>query len=262
MHSRFDTEARVAVTQAVDIARELGHSEVGPDHLLLGLLANPRGAAYAALTRRGLELQTAREIVATRHVATVDHHPVDGDTAEAATAATSYDEDRTALRAIGIDLDRVRAAVRSNLGQDLTDGWGSRSERRGRGRGRGKGGARGPRREGGQHHPHDHAHAEGRGRGRRGPRSRRGEGPAFSPELRGLLRDVRHAVLRDRLDADATHDRGPSGRVAGMTGARLLLALTQSDDAVVRQILAGATDLDALRAEAEVAGSSTPDQQQ
>ncbi len=43
MHSRFDTEARIAVAQATDIARELGHREVGPDHLLLGLLANMRG---------------------------------------------------------------------------------------------------------------------------------------------------------------------------------------------------------------------------
>ena len=44
-----------AVTQAADIARELGHTEIGPGHLLLGLLANPRGTAYAALRDHGLD---------------------------------------------------------------------------------------------------------------------------------------------------------------------------------------------------------------
>ena len=72
MHSRFDTEARIAVAQAADIARELGHTEVGPDHLLLGLLANARGTAYAALTDHGLRLDAAREIVAAQHVDPVD----------------------------------------------------------------------------------------------------------------------------------------------------------------------------------------------
>ncbi len=232
MHSRFDTEARIAVAQAADIARELGHAEVGPDHLLLGLLANARGTAYAALTDHGLRLDAAREIVATQHVDPVDE-PSDAD---ADAAPTSYDEDREALRAIGIDLDRVRDAVRTNLGQDLSDGWASRPER-GRRRGRGR-----------RHHHHHHDHE---GRGRRGPRSRRADGPRFSRELRGLLRDVRRSVLRDRLD----DDRDSRQEVPGMSGARLLVALTRSENPVVQAVLAGATDLDALRAQAEAAVS-------
>ena len=235
MHSRFDTEARIAVAQAADIARELGHTEVGPDHLLLGLLANPRGTAYAALTDHGLRLDAAREIVAAQHVDPVD----ESETGDAETAPTSYDEDREALRAIGIDLERVRQAVRDNLGQDLADGWASRPER-------GRRGGRG--RRGRHHHPH-HDHE---GRGRRGPRSRRGDGPRFSRELRGLLRDVRHTVLRDRLD-----DRSSRHDVPGMSGARLLLALTRSEDPVVRAVLAGATDLDGLQAQAEAAATGT-----
>jgi hypothetical protein len=232
MQSRFDTEARIAVTQAADIARELGHTEVGPDHLLLGLLANARGTAYAALTDHGLRLDAARQIVADQHVDPVD----EPETAESDSQAapTSYDEDREALRAIGIDLDRVRDAVRTNLGQDLSDGWASRPER-GRRRGRGR-----------RHHHHHHDHE---GRGRRGPRSRRGDGPRFSRELRGLLRDVRHSVLRDRLD----DDRDSRREVPGMSGARLLVALTRSQNPVVQAVLAGATDLDALRAQAEAA---------
>ena len=262
MQSRFDTEARIAFTQAADIARELGHQEIGPDHLLLGLLANPRGTAYAALTDHGLRLDAAREIVAAQHVDQVD----EPDTADsdADPAPTSYDEDREALRAIGIDLDRVRDAVRTNLGQDLSDGWASRPERGRRGGRRGgrgrdreeRGESRDERSEGpegrrgrGRHHHHHHDHE---GRGRRGPRSRRGDGPRFSRELRGLLRDVRRSVLRDRLD-----DERDSRRDApGLSGARLLLALTRSDDAVVRAVLAGATDLDALRAEAEAVSTN------
>src|SRR3954452_23868423 len=101
MQSRFDTEARIAVTQAADIARELGHTEVGPDHLLLGLLANARGTAFAVLTDHGLRLDTAREGVAPHPVAPVDEAESYDPT------PTSYDDDREALRAIGIDLDRV-----------------------------------------------------------------------------------------------------------------------------------------------------------
>jgi len=237
MQSRFDTEARIAVAQAADIARELGHSEVGPDHLLLGLLANARGTAYAALTGHGLRLDAAREIVADQHVDPVDEPETADTDSDADAASTSYDEDREALRAIGIDLDRVRDAVRSNLGQDLSDGWASRPER-GRRRGRGR-----------RHHRHHDHHHDHEGRGRRGPRSRRAEGPRFSRELRGLLRDVRRSVLRDRLD----DDRDSRREVPGMSGARLLVALTRSENPVVQAVLAGATDLDALRAQAEAA---------
>ncbi len=148
MQSRLDTEARIAVAQAADIARELGHPEVGPDHLLLGLLANARGTAYSALTDHGLRLETAREIVAAQHVDRLDRPDLDAEDADP--AATSYDDDREALRAIGIDLDRVRDAVRTNLGQDLTDGWASRPDRDRTDRDA-RGGRRGRRR---QHHDH------------------------------------------------------------------------------------------------------------
>ncbi len=240
MQSRFDTEARIAVAQAADIARELGHTEVGPDHLLLGLLANARGTAYAALTDHGLRLDAARDIVAAQHVDAVDETDTDAGQ-DADLEPTSYDEDREALRAIGIDLDRVRDAVRTNLGQDLTDGWASRPERDRPERDRR--GGRGRRGRGRRHHPH-HDHE---GRGRRGPRSRRGDGPRFSRDLRGLLRDVRRSVLVERVD----DTRGARRAVPGMTGARLLVALTRSEDPVVRAVLAGAADLDGLHRQAE-----------
>ena len=66
--------------------------------------------------------------------------------------------------------------------------------------------------------------------------------------MRALLRDVRRSVLRDRAA-----DRDGSRRVPGMTGARLLVALTRSDDPAVRAVLATATGLEGLRAQAEAA---------
>jgi len=251
MHTRFDTEARVAVAQAVDITRELGHREVGPGHLLLGLLANPRGTAYAALWDHGVNLDNAREIVATHHVdaeSETDETSESGESAE----TSGYAEDREALKAIGIDLDRVREAVRANLGDDLADGWADRPER---GRGRGRGGrrdGRGDRRRR-RHHDHSHHSHEGHGRGRRGPRSRREDGPRFSPALRALLRDVRRSVLRDRLDAEERSDRQAARHVPGMTGARLLVALTRSDDPAVTAVLASSTGVEGLRAQAQAA---------
>ena len=230
MYTRFDTESRIAVAQATDIARELGHQEVGPGHLLLGLLANPRGTAYVALRDHGLDLDSARETVATHHV---EAEPEPQDTGAAGGGETSgYAEDREALKAIGIDLDRVREAVRANLGDDLAEKWADRPER-------GRGVRRGRRQ---RHHGH--------GRGRRGPRSRRDEGPRFSRELRAVLRDARRSVLRDRLDSD---DQDTARQVPGMTGSRLLVAITRSDDAAAQAVLANADSLDGLRAQAEAA---------
>jgi hypothetical protein len=269
MSTRFDTESRIAVAQATDIARELGHREVGPGHLLLGLLANPRGTAYAALWEHGIHLDTARDLVAEHHV---DPMPRPDDPSEPA-GSTGYAEDRDALAAIGIDLDQVREAVRTNLGDDLADGWADRPER-GRGRSRGeRRGRRRPHRHHDHHGNHDHhddrqddhpaqdEQHEGRGRGRRGPRSRRDDGPRFSRELRALLRDVRRSVLRDRADradrADRRDRRDPGRRPTALTGARMLVALTRSDDPAVRAVLATATNPEGLRARAEAVAQPT-----
>jgi hypothetical protein len=252
MYTRFDTESRIAVAQATDIARELGHREVGPGHLLLGLLANPRGTAYAVLWDHGVNLDTAHDLVAANHV---DPEPPPDDASEPGDAS-GYDDDREALKAIGIDLDRVREVVRANLGEDLAGGWAARPDR-----GRGSGGERRGRRHS-RHHDHpdhpDHAqhadhphHEEPRhGRGRRGPRSRRDDGPRFSRALRALLRDVRRAASRDRLEVQS---RDEARRVPGMTAARLLVALTRSDDPAVTAVLATSTGIDGLRAQAEAA---------
>jgi hypothetical protein len=249
MFPRFDPEARIAVMQATEEARELGHSEVGPDHVLLGLLSNMRGSTFALLTEHGLRLDSAREVVVAQRALRDEARPSpsatpDADVPGEDSADSDLDEDREALRAIGIDLDKVREAVRSTFGDDITEQWGERRDRRGR------------RGERGRHHH------EGGGRGRRGPRSRqftdRGE---FSDSLVAILRDLRRSTLRDAGEersgdrSERRRERGERGerrqRGPALTADRLLLAIARSEDPVAQAVLGWANDAAALRAAIE-----------
>ena len=99
------------------------------------------------------------------------------DVNEAFETAARYDEDREALRAIGIDLDKVREAVRGKFGDDLAEGWGGRGGRSRKGGRGGRGGCgeghRGPR------HPRSAGYGpDAFGPGGFGPG---GFGPGFGP---------------------------------------------------------------------------------
>lgn len=63
MLDRYSAEARRAVELAPDEARRLGHSHVGTEHLLLGLLAEGDNAAARALHAAGASLALCREKV-------------------------------------------------------------------------------------------------------------------------------------------------------------------------------------------------------
>src|SRR5262249_48774896 len=146
-----------------------------------------------ALRAHGLDLDTTRDLVATHHV---DPEPETDETQS--DEATGYDEDREALKAIGIDLDRVREAVRANLGADLAEGWADRPDReRRRGRGPrpcGRGGPRPPR--GAPEPPRTPPRAPPRATG---PRPAWSPQPARGPAL--LARDARRAPRRPPFDA-------------------------------------------------------------
>ncbi|MEH1017642.1 Clp protease N-terminal domain-containing protein [Micromonospora sp. CPCC 206060] len=60
---RFTTPATNALELAVTEATALGHNYVGTEHLLLGLTAEPDGAAGQLLRARGLELRLTRRTV-------------------------------------------------------------------------------------------------------------------------------------------------------------------------------------------------------
>lgn len=60
---RFTESARRVVVIAQEAARELGHGHVGPEHELLGLLADPDSDASRALSSLGVTADRARERV-------------------------------------------------------------------------------------------------------------------------------------------------------------------------------------------------------
>ena len=61
--TRFTDRARRVVVLAQHEARELGHGFIGPEHLLLGLLAEGEGIAALALESLGISLEEARDQV-------------------------------------------------------------------------------------------------------------------------------------------------------------------------------------------------------
>jgi ATP-dependent Clp protease ATP-binding subunit ClpC len=64
---RFTDRARRVLVLAQEEARLLGHPMIGPEHILLGLIAEGRGVAATVLGDAGVDLERAREEV-DRHV--------------------------------------------------------------------------------------------------------------------------------------------------------------------------------------------------
>lgn len=257
MFRPMNAEMRIALMQAMEERQELGHELLGPDHLLLGLLSNVRGTAYQVLTEHGVTYEWARRVVADKHE-DVSADDADDDPAQ---SADNLDEDREALRAIGIDLDKVRDAVRDTFGEDITQRWGQRRERGGPGRRRPRpeqdhDGPRWKRPEhdhdGPRHGPDFGPFAEGfpgfgpGGRGRRGPRSRRFS--KVSPSMRQVMHEL-HLTLHSAHPGDANQ------RLA--TGV-LLAAVFNSGDPATEAVIAASDDPKALRAAVEeLAGHAT-----
>jgi ATP-dependent Clp protease ATP-binding subunit ClpC len=61
---RFDEHAAVALELAVAESAALGNNYIGSEHLLLGMIAEPDGAAGSALRALGADLRLARKTVA------------------------------------------------------------------------------------------------------------------------------------------------------------------------------------------------------
>jgi ATP-dependent Clp protease ATP-binding subunit ClpA len=99
MFERFTTAARDVVISAQHEREEFGHPVVGTEHLLLGLLNEGAGGAYAVLRRAGLNRIQVREEVQ-----------------KVLRQGPLGDADAEALKAIGIDLDEVRSKVEQTFG--------------------------------------------------------------------------------------------------------------------------------------------------
>jgi ATP-dependent Clp protease ATP-binding subunit ClpA len=99
---RFGQDARRVVVRARHEAVRAGQGQLGCEHLLLGLLAEP-GPAAAAMTAAGLELDALRARLPRGGRAEPD--PLDAD----------------ALASVGIDLDTVRRAADAAFGPGALD---------------------------------------------------------------------------------------------------------------------------------------------
>jgi ATP-dependent Clp protease ATP-binding subunit ClpA len=119
MFERFSRSARVAVVLAQEEARELNTDEIGPEHLLVGVLQSAGHDVSAVLGGYGL----TAEVIRARLIAADSS----GD--------ESFDDDADALRLIGIDLPAVRDSVARSFGTDAFDNALRKSGRRRRRRG-------------------------------------------------------------------------------------------------------------------------------
>lgn len=251
MFRSMDSEIRIAMIQATEERRELGHDLLGPDHLLLGLLANVRGSAYEVLAGQGVTYAWVRRVVAEKH----DDRREDDDAEGLTDASDNLDEDKEALKAIGIDLDKVRDAVRDTFGEDITQRWGQRRGRGSRGDTQGdsprRGGPSGRGPWGGEFEGFgaDFAGFGPGGRGRRGPRSRRFE------RVTASMRRMLHGLRSELRNAESTQG---GDRRRGFSGGVVLAAIFASGDPAVDAAVAAADNPDALRSAVDaLAGHAT-----
>lgn len=61
--NRFTPRAQSALRLAQESAEELGHSYVGSEHLLLGLLREEEGAAHRCLAEQSVTRDKARDVI-------------------------------------------------------------------------------------------------------------------------------------------------------------------------------------------------------
>ncbi len=109
MFERFTHAAREVVVQSQFEARQMGHSPIGTQHVLLALVADENSSVARALREQGVDEVSVREAIISRL----------GDRAVATDPLPDADdEDAAALKAIGIDIEQVRRAVEENFGPD------------------------------------------------------------------------------------------------------------------------------------------------
>jgi hypothetical protein len=104
MFDRFSDAARHVVVQGQEEARSFGHSWVGTEHLLLGVLTQSTSPAVAALSDVGVTLETCRAALA-----------------QVVGRGGLGVSDAEALHTLGIDLDQVRNRVEAAFGAGALD---------------------------------------------------------------------------------------------------------------------------------------------
>ena len=57
----FTEKANAALSTAISVAEDLGHSYIGSEHILAGLLKEGSGVAFTALSEAGVNLEEIEE---------------------------------------------------------------------------------------------------------------------------------------------------------------------------------------------------------
>ena len=97
-NEKFSQRAETAIEKARLAARDLGHSTVGTEHLVLGILAESEGLGARILLRRGLELPALRRAVQELEGAGAPGGPVLGLSEHARRAVETAASEAEALR--------------------------------------------------------------------------------------------------------------------------------------------------------------------
>jgi len=108
MFERLTAQARMVIVRARQEAEQLHHPEIGSEHLLLALAAQPGGTAHTVLQAAGLDEVRVRAWL-TRSAGT-------GQPGEGLIAGRLTEQDAEALRSIGIDLDAVLSRIEESFG--------------------------------------------------------------------------------------------------------------------------------------------------
>jgi hypothetical protein len=112
MLHQFTRDNRAILGFAYQEAADLGHTTLGNDHLILGILCNARIPAFNTLGEQGLTLAQAREVVRNYHQANDVESDPDKD---------CIDEDRDALAAPSETTSPTTGASAAAAGDDQVD---------------------------------------------------------------------------------------------------------------------------------------------
>ena len=116
MWDRLTPSARQVMSLAAEESEQLGHGYIGDEHVILGLLREQAGRASSLLREHGLDLAGARAELA--RLAAEGLMP------------RSRTDDARALRAIGIDVEAVRAQLVAAFGAEAVGAAVRRASRR------------------------------------------------------------------------------------------------------------------------------------
>jgi len=116
MWDRLTPAARRVMSLAAEESEQLGHGYIGDEHVILGLLRGQAGRASSLLRRHGLDLAGARAGL--------------GRLAAEGLMPRPHTDDALALRAVGIDVEAVRARLVAAFGAEAVGAAVWRASRR------------------------------------------------------------------------------------------------------------------------------------